>query len=220
MLITKSEAARQLGISRAAVNKWKGEQFFVDSGSKIMIDANHPAWISKLNAPRNTKKNKSLSKGAIKGAKIRAALQPEEEEEETAEKKQTGKSREYYTPPEQTPEVAELTRQAAIAEMQDTIYAAKIKEEKSKQEEIKTLELKKELGPMHLIKYFFSFAENMIQRSYRRFGELSPELEAFYLDGEPDQAVKLLLKEQEVITRDAVEKLIKSLKEEGYEVEK
>ena len=59
----------------------------------------------------------------------------------------------------------------------------------------------------------------MIQRSYRRFQEISPELEALYLGGKREDAVKFLLREQESITRDAVDKLKKSIKEEGYDLE-
>ena len=135
-----------------------------------------------------------------------------DEADEQEEEKPTG----HYTPPEITPEVRDLTQRAAIAEMEKTIFDAKIKEEKSKQEEIKTLELKRDLAPMYLVKHFYSFAENMIQRAYRRYGELSPELEALYLAGKREQAVKFLLREQETITRDAVDKLIKAIKEEGY----
>ena len=69
------------------------------------------------------------------------------------------------------------------------------------------------------VKHFFSFAENMIQRSYRRYQEISPELEALYLGGKREDAVKFLLREQESITRDAVDKLKKSIKEEGYDLE-
>ena len=41
MLITKAEAARILGISEPAIQKWKGKSFFVHSGTKIMIDTNN-----------------------------------------------------------------------------------------------------------------------------------------------------------------------------------
>jgi len=342
MLITKSEAARQLGIKKQAVHQWKDEPFFVDTGTKIMIDSNHPAWIAKLNAPKNTAVNKSISKGKLKHEKIKRAFDEPEEIEVSSQlkskeggrffrgalrqsilqrdnfrcvlcgktpddgvrleidhivefedggkttydngqtvcsecnkgkhqQKKISDSDEYisqlefarrvgahrntiadaitkgiidndqttgninyttevikwyeskggsghYIPPEQTPEIQELTRQAAIAEMQDTIFAAKIKEEKSKQEEIKTLELKRDLAPMYLVKHFFTFAENMIQRAYRRYGELSPELEALYLAGKREQAIKFLLREQETITKDAVDRLIKAIKDEGYEI--
>ena len=121
--------------------------------------------------------------------------------------------------PEGDAEIMELNRRAAIASLESEIFNAKIKEEKSKQEEIKTLEIKRDLAPMYLVKHFFSFAENMIQRSYRRFQEISPELEALYLGGKREDAVKFLLREQESITRDAVDKLKKSIKEEGYDLE-
>lgn len=212
MLITQSEAARILGISREAVRKMKHEPFYDFSGKKDMIDTSHPSWISKLSAPKNTFKNKAISDGAIKHDRIKKAFDnPESEDDEDQPK--------HYIPPQMTDEVKDLTQRAAIAEMEKTIFDAKIKEEKSKQEEIKTLELKRDLAPMYLVKHFFSFAENMIQRAYRRYNELSPELEALYLAGKREQAVKFLLREQESITKDAVDKLTKAIKEEGYRVE-
>ena len=160
MLITKAEAARILGISEPAIQKWKDKSFFVHSGTKIMIDTNNPDWINELNKPRQHSKNKSISDGAIKHDRIKKAFDtPEEDEDEERPK--------HYVPPVMSDEVKDLTQRAAIAEMQKTIFDAKIKEEKSKQEEIKTLELKRDLAPMYLVLNFFSFAENLIQRAYR-----------------------------------------------------
>ncbi len=211
MLITKAEAARILGISEPAIQKWKDKSFFTHSGAKIMIDTDNPEWINELNKPRRLQKNKSISDGAIKHDRIKNAFNNSDDEDEERPR--------HYVPPVMSDEVKDLTQRAAIAEMEKTIFESKIKEEKSKQEEIKTLELKRDLAPMYLVKHFFSFAENLIQRAYRRYNELSPELEALYLAGKREQAVKFLLREQESITKDAVDKLIKAIKEEGYRVE-
>lgn len=218
MLITKAEAARQLKISRNAVQKWETQPeqpaFFVIENNKTMIDTNHPEWINKLNAPKLTKKNKSISNGAIKRDKMNKIKQPQSEPDETEHTPQPKK----YDIPEPTEEMQELIRQAAIAEMQDTIYAAEIKKQKAEQEKLKTLEQKKDLANIDLLIHFFSFAENIIQRWYRRPHELSPQLSALYLAGEEKKAEQLLLKELEGIIKETQKELIKTLEEEGLEI--
>lgn len=342
-IISKSEAARLLGISKQSVQQWKDEPFFIEVNGKIKIDDTHPEWINKLNAPKWTKKNKSISNGAIKRESLKKALSEDPEEIEVSsqlkskeggrffrgalrqsilqrdnfkcvlcgktpadgvrleidhivkfeeggktnyengqtvcsecnkgkhQQKKISDSDEYisqlefarrvgahrntiaeaitkgiidndqttgninyttevirwyeskagsghYTPPEQTPEIQELTRQAAIAEMQDTIYAAEIKKQKAEQEKLKTLEQKKDLANIHLLIHFFSFAENIIQRWYRRPHELSPQLSALYLAGEEKKAEQLLLKELEGIIKETQKDLIKALEEEGLKI--
>lgn len=343
MLITKAEAARQLKISRNAVQKWETQPeqpaFFVIENNKTMIDTNHPEWINKLNAPKWTKKNKSISNGAIKRDKMNKAFRESEDEDDYSsvkgkeggrffngalrqailkrdhfrcvqcgktpvdgvmlevdhiiefedggkttfdngqtlckdcnkgkhqlkvlddnngfisqmdfakrigihrntltnlldkgiiEKDQTTgficyeteleKYKQYsggYSSPIVTPEFEDLTRQAAIAEMQDTIYAAEIKKQKAEQEKLKTLEQKKDLANIDLLIHFFSFAENIIQRWYRRPHELSPQLSALYLAGEEKKAEQLLLKELEGIIKETQKELIKTLEEEGLRI--
>lgn len=115
-------------------------------------------------------------------------------------------------------EFFELAEQAKIADLKNIIYSAKIKEEKAEQECLRTQVQKKELAPIYLLKHFFSFAENIIQRSYRRFEEISPELEALYLAGKSQEAVKLLKREQEAVSTGAVSDLQKAIKEEEYSI--
>lgn len=177
------------------------EPFFVYEKGKRKIDADHPAWILKLNMPAVKQKKQSDKKKMF-----------EQFRDDASDEKKPR----HIQPPAMTPELEELTRLAAIADMQDTIYAAKIKEEKSKQEEIKTLELKKDLAPMYLLKHFYGFAENMIHRSYRRFHEISPELNALYLAGKIKEAEQLLIREQETIVRESQAELVKAIKEEGF----
>ena len=214
-IISKAEGARLLGISKQSVQQWKDEPFFVEVNGKIKIDSNHPAWISKLNSPGQSYKNRKISNGVQKHElmkKIKTEKQIEKEDTEHIQPKQT------FKPTEMTPEFEELTRQAAIAEMQDTIYAAEIKKQKAEQEKLKTLEQKKDLANIDLLIHFFSFAENIIQRWYRRPHELSPQLSALYLAGEEKKAEQLLLKELEGIIKETQKELIKTLEEEGLKI--
>lgn len=214
-VISKAEAARLLGISKQSIQQWKDEPFFIEVNGKIKIDSNHPAWISRVNSPRQGYKNKKISDGVQRHEnfkKIKTVKQSEKEEMEHIQPKQT------YIIPEPTEEIQELTRQAAIAEMQDVIYAAEIKKQKAEQEKLKTLEQKKDLANIYLLIHFFSFAENIIQRWYRRPHELSPQLSALYLAGEEKKAEQLLLKELEGIIKETQKELIKTLEEEGLRI--
>jgi hypothetical protein len=98
------------------------------------------------------------------------------------------------------------------------IAASKIKQEKAKQEEIKTLELKKELAPVSLIKYFFSYSEKMIQRIYRKPHDIEPQLGALFLAKEPKKATQLLIRELESIIVDVQRELIDEIEKEGYRI--
>ncbi len=202
-LLNQNQTAKYIAeqgsqISRQAINKWTKETplpaFFVLQDGKYLVDIEHESFKRRIDSPARKKKR----------------------EDRQAEKKVEVK--ESYRPGATQGE-DELQRLAYIAEMQDKIFAAKIKEEKAKQEEIKTAELKKELAPIYLLKHFYSFAEKIIQRGYRRFEELSPELEALYLAGKSKEAVKLLLREQESINHMCVSELQKAIKEEGYSEE-
>ena len=224
-LITKAEASRILGISEVAIHHWQNKNprpdfFMEDENGNLKIDTDKESWKAKLNGARKTGHAKKTLDGMNKKRELKKIVSSVVDGVEDDGEVETEKREKKNIPiPEGDAEIMELNRRAAIASLESEIFNAKIKEEKSKQEEIKTLEIKRDLAPMYLVKHFFSFAENMIQRSYRRFQEISPELEALYLGGKREDAVKFLLREQESITRDAVDKLKKSIKEEGYDME-
>lgn len=203
-LLNQNQTAKYIAeqgsqISRQAINKWTKETplpaFFVLQDGKYLVDIEHESFKRRIDSPSRKKKR----------------------EDRQSEKKVEVK--ESYKVDKKDQDYEVLERLAYIAEMNDKIFAAKIKEEKAKQEEIKTAELKKELAPIYLLKHFYSFAEKIIQRGYRRFEELSPELEALYLAGKSKEAVKLLLREQESINHMCVSELQKAIKEEGYSEE-
>jgi hypothetical protein len=214
MLITKSEGARLLNISRNAIQKWENQKqpppFLIDNNGKTMIDDTHPEWLNKLNAPKKTKKNKAISKGVLKKERMKKIFSNDGDE---IEKPKTNN----YKP--KTDEESELERESQIAEWLDTIYSAEIKKQKAEQEKFKTLEQKKDLANIDLLIHFFSFIENIIQRWYRRPHEISPQLSALYLAGEEKKAEQLLLKELEGIVKDTQKDLIKVLEEEGLKIE-
>lgn len=117
-----------------------------------------------------------------------------------------------------SPEDADLIRKATLAELHNQIFSSKIKEEKAKQEEIKTLELKRDLAPVDLVRHFFSFAESLIQRIYRKPNEIEPQLAALFLAKENKKATLLMVRELESLIVDAQKDLIKAIKDEGFRV--
>jgi len=70
------------------------------------------------------------------------------------------------------------------------------------------------------MKYFFSFAEDMIQRLYRRPHEISPQLAALYIAHEDKKAEQLLVREIEGIIVETKEMLLQNMEEEGFRYRK
>ena len=198
-------------ITRAGIGKWSKEiplpSFFHEQNGKLLVDVESPEFMRRVNNP-GAQKKRDVIKNAIK----QTSIKPPEEKEEPEEKSQPI----VHT---NNPALFELEQQAQIASLQDTIYAAKIKEEKSKQEEIKTAELKKDLAPMYLVKHFFTFAENMIQLIYTRPHEIMPEIKALILAGQEKQAEEKFIREVEGIVLQCQKDLIQAIRDEGYKHE-
>lgn len=211
MIISKKEASKLLDISPGAISQWKDKPFFRIHDGKTQIDTDHPEFQKLMIQKQNKTADKKRSDSMTRRQAIKDAWKPEEEDPPPP------KIADISAPmPE---DVKDLAQQAAIAGFQDIIFTAKIREEKAKQEEIKTLEIKKDLAPIALVKYFFSFAESMIHRSYRRFHEITPELNALFLAGKIKEAEQMLIREQEIIVTECRSELIKAIQEEGFKIE-
>lgn len=112
-----------------------------------------------------------------------------------------------------------LGRKSALASYEKVIHEAAIKKEQAKQQEIITLEKKKDLAPIDLVKYFFSFSEKIIQRIYRKPHDIEPQLAALFLAGENKKATQLIVRELESIVMDVSKELISSVKDEGFKID-
>jgi transcriptional regulator with XRE-family HTH domain len=226
MLITKSEAARRLGVTKQALQQWENRDprpgYFVDTDNKVMVDTSSEDWIQRIKQSETKGIKQNLINEKVSQAKkFKADLKKSvfdnvdyvEEIEESPRQKRSG----VPDIPEnvRNPELEELQRRAAIAAMEDIIFAAGIKREKEMQEKLKTLEIKKDLANVDLMIHFFSFIENIIQRWYRRPHEIGPKLKAFYLGGQDREAEQLMLRELESIVKDTQKDLLKALEEEG-----
>ena len=211
--ISKAQAARMAGVSRAAVQRWENRdprpEFFVDAGGKVKIDTQHPSWADHLNfiKLKNSDNITPLKNNTTNENKKKKEdfLMPEEDED-------------IPSPNPMSPEMFELIERAGVAKYNDIIYSAKIKEEKALQEKIKTAQIKKELAPVELILHFFSFSENLIQRLYTRPHEISPKLSELYLSGQNKQAEQLILREIEGIVKQTTEDLLKAIDDEEYKI--
>lgn len=215
-LVTQSEAARILGITRTNLHKWQKliprPDFFVDGDNgKLMVNIDSKAWKEKVKRQKLPGKNRDKQ-----GEGVAKAAAKKKAKKEIAKVKPVEPAQPEEPEEKPDPEYQALYKQAAIAEMKKTIHDAEIKAEKAKQEKIKTAELKKDLAPLSLIKHFFSFSENLIQRLYRRPHEISPQLSALYLAGEDKKAIQLIVRELEGIIVDVKQQLLADMEKEGY----
>lgn len=219
MLISQQAAAKEIGLSRQTLNhrilkKYKDGQpyeFVQKNRSGIFkIENTHPGWEKFKIECLTEKQGLTLTENTdLVNEEKTKIIGAKEEYKEVSIYNETHKK-----------EIQELLRSADIAQLKKTIYIAKINEEKSKQEEIKTLERKKELAPINLLKLYFSFEENLIQRIYRRPHEISPQLKALFIADEDMKAEQLMIRELEGIVKDSHKELLKAIKEEGFRVKK
>lgn len=105
---------------------------------------------------------------------------------------------------------------AAEAEARMTIDKSRIVAARAEKEELELKVFKKELAPISLVVYWYSFGEAMIARQYSRFGEIFPQVESLILGHDSKAALQLLRREQEAIVKKATQDLIEDIDREGY----
>jgi len=205
MLISMADAAKRLGITRQAIDNLKKNKkpprfFKLDKKSgKYKIDDEMPEW---QEFEKYYQKNKKF-----------LITKTDLERRTKAKIKDIKDSIDML-------EGEELDRKFVESKMKKEIYIAAINREKANQEKMRTLEMKRELAPIDLMKYFFSFAEDMIQRLYRRPHEISPQLAALYIAHEDKKAEQLLVREIEGIIVETKEMLLQNMEEEGFRYRK
>ena len=195
-MITQAEAARRLGVKRPYITKLKKQvpipPYFLDDG----IDENHPEFILLEEKMSNDISQKMNNEQVSIGKK--KSFEDDDENDYDG----------YVS--------EDLKQRAMVARLNEAIFKAEIKEQISFQEKVKTAELKKELAPTSLIKHFFSFSENLIQRLYRRPHEIAPQLEALFIANEQKKAVDMMRRELEAIVKQCQKELIAEIESEGY----
>jgi len=229
MLITKSEAAREIRKSRQWIDQLFHDRprplFFVKEkknkkGEWIWkVDTDHVMWKSfaeKYQAEAEEKeKQKESEKNIIKLYDIKI-------DKATKQKAQQRARERVYKPLSEEDEkhLEDLNVKSQLAKIEKEIYKNELTKEKVEQERIRTLELKREVAPIELVKHWFSFAENLMQRIYRRPHEISPEVKALYMANEDKKAEQKIIREMEGIVNDCWKEMIADMEKEKFKIEK
>ena len=123
MIQTKAQTAKQLGITRQAVNNWQNERplprFFIEDDDKLKIDTSHPEYQARAKKIISDKKSRAEKK-----------LNPQKKTIQKIEKQEQTEQHERPERPDLTPEEEELARLAYEAELKKKISLAKTAEEK------------------------------------------------------------------------------------------
>jgi hypothetical protein len=219
--ITQTFAAQKINMSVQNFThyiKKNNPKFIVTVDGKKFVDPNNKEYKKLYNERKNQPPAKKQSEyklhtesAAIKKiAKLKQQL-------EKANGNNVGMGQEL----DATQKLAiELSMRVEIAAREIKISQAKIAKERSEQEELKTLEMKRETAPIELVKFFFSFAENMIQRIYRRPHEIEADLETLFMGGQKKKATQKLIREMEAIVEQSKAELIERMKQEHFDIKK
>ncbi len=116
------------------------------------------------------------------------------------------------------PENDVLRKLAAEAELLAEIKKTELLNERVEQERLVTLQKKKELAPLPLVKFVGTFCESAITRCHSVVYEAMPEVSALILSKSEAQAVALLRRRLETVFDTCVQDVIKSLRPD-YDVE-
>lgn len=213
-IITQSAAARRAGVSKQYISSYiksNNPAFVVTDqmSGRIKIDASHRSWKQfekeKLSNPDRKPVKNNNKKAVSENALVKNIIKLIEDD--------NNKNKDMQ-------ELLDLAKKAEKALREQEIYKAEIAKQKSIQEKVKTLQMKKEVAPIELVAFFFSFSENLIQRLYRRPAEIEADLEALFMAGEKKKATEKQIRELEAIVKDVQQELLTKMKAEGYKLEK
>lgn len=220
MLITKQKAAKILGVSPAVfTHELKHDEipayFERDQDGVWRVNIESPAWRARVLSRAASGRKRADAKRSV-AAKTKHAVRmlAEDNDDENEGKPKRGRKKQELP---DDPKMKKLAQLALEAQMKKDIYQADSAKEKLEQDKLKTLEMKRELGPMGLITYWFSFADNLIQRIHRRPNEVWPEIEALILGHESDKALLKIKRELEAVIIAAQKELRDSIESEGYD---
>src|SRR4030066_2155714 len=214
-LITQSEAARIIGVSRQFMDELRHKKprpsyFVKDERGIWQINDESPQWIATVEKYARKQEQKEKKQKGTGKIKDRATVDGNTRE---AARKAARVAMEKAGEEEISPE---LMRKSARAEIELKIYKNEIAKQQSIQEEVKTKEMKKEVAPVALMRHWWSYRLNFIQRILRRPGEIEAELEALFIAGEKKLATQKIVRELEAIIAECEKELIADMTKEGY----
>jgi len=209
-LITQSEGARKLKVSRQAISlmiqkKPRPSFFVLDSYGRYAIETNNAEWksfVMQHKAENKSAQNKQYTTIKNKLKKVKKAKQEAPAEKQT--NKHDGKEI----------DVDELTLQTAIAQKKKMIHQARLMDERANQAEIKTLEMRKEVAPVNMIKHYYTFGNSLIRRIYGRVYEISGDVKALYLANEDRLAVEKTRRELQEIIIESYQEMLADIEKE------
>lgn len=109
-----------------------------------------------------------------------------------------------------------LYDEALIAELQITIEKARYARVRADEAELDYQAKARNLAPIGLIKYAFSYPDVFIARTFRTIDEIMPLVEAHIMAGKPRDAVTAIKTRLEAEHRACIIDLVKAVEEEGY----
>jgi hypothetical protein len=216
MLISRSEAARQLGLSKQRIDQLLDKKpypsFLIkDVRGKYKVETNNPEWKSLVmqhKVENKSAQNKQYTTIKNKLKKVKK------------EKKSDKRDAPADKPDGKVVDVDELTLQTAIAQKKKMIHQARLMDERANQAEIKTLVMRKELAPLDMVKHYYSFGENLIRRIYGRVYEISPDIKSLYYANQDAIAVEKIRRELKAIITNSYDEMLADMEKEKIATKK
>lgn len=218
-LISKAEAARRCGVSRqymhTYIKKYKENlEWVFEIGGNQFIDARKMKWKKFAKEMRSKDLTVRTNVRHPERGMTQRAIDQRISREMTKLSTISGADSGNLD------DIATAALSVERAKNEQEISKAKIAKEKAAQLEIKTLEMTRKLGSIELIKYYFSFAENMFQNLYGRPHEIEAELESLFLAGNKKLATEKIIREMQAIVKNNVAELEEAMKKEGYSTQR
>jgi len=219
-LITQSEAARKLKVSRQAISPMLKKKplpsfFILDSYGRYAIETNNAEWKSLVlqhKAENKSAQNKQYTTIKNKLKKVKKGKKSDKQDS-PADKPDDKKN-------DKAVDVDELTLQTAIAQKKKMIHQARLMDERANQAEIKTLVMRKELAPLDMVKHYYSFGENLIRRIYGRVYEISPDIKSLYYANQDAVAVEKIRRELKAIITSSYDEMLTDMEKEKIATKK
>jgi hypothetical protein len=211
-LITQSEAARIIGVSRQDINillhKKPMPPFFVlNEDGKYGVYTKNAEWKSLVMEHKVENKSAQNKQYTTIKNKLKKIKKKKVDTQNEKQKKESG-------------DIDELTLQTAIAQKKKMIHQARLMDERANQAEMKTLVMRKELAPIDMVKHYFSFGENLIRRIYGRVYEISPDIKSLYYANQDDIAVEKMRRELQSIITNSYNEMLADMEKEKITTKK
>ena len=111
-----------------------------------------------------------------------------------------------------------LTKEALKAYSKKIVYEAKISEEKSLQEQLKTKDLYREYVPVSILSVYFKLIEKIAQDTYIKIHSIMPECTAYAKQNDAQGLEKLIQNEIKNVFEVNIRETLKEINKDGYKI--